>query len=99
LFTGLYPAVHGVRDKLGFRVPENVTTIAERLAARGFSTGAVLAAPVVGRESGIGGGGGSFEDPSREDRSLVPTIRAPIAARSSGSIGKSDVAEAGQRAL
>jgi arylsulfatase A-like enzyme len=67
LFTGLYPAVHGVRDNLGFRVPEAATTVAERLAALGFETAAVVAAPVIGRESGIGQGFASFEGPSRED--------------------------------
>jgi choline-sulfatase len=66
LFTGLYPDAHGVRDNLGFRLPQTARTLAERFAAHGWRTGAVVAAPVVGPESGITQGFELFDGPTRE---------------------------------
>src|SRR5258705_7586014 len=44
LFTGRYPTATGVRNNGAFVVPDSETTLAERLVARGYSTGAVIAA-------------------------------------------------------
>lgn len=41
LFTGLHPLVHGVNTKMD-TLPEEVTTLAETLAASGYRTGAVV---------------------------------------------------------
>lgn len=68
LFTGLYPDAHGVRDNLGFRLPDAARTLAERFAAHGWRTGAVVAAPVVGPESGITQGFELFDGPTRDSK-------------------------------
>jgi hypothetical protein len=38
IFTGLYPPHHAVRDNGGFVVGKDVTTLAERFLARGYTT-------------------------------------------------------------
>src|SRR5688572_17352026 len=47
LFTGLYPPGHGVRDNALFRLGPEAETLAERLGAAGFRTGAVVSAFVL----------------------------------------------------
>ena len=42
ILTGVYPMVHGVRDNLLFRLPEERDTLAELLQARGYATGAAV---------------------------------------------------------
>jgi arylsulfatase A-like enzyme/Flp pilus assembly protein TadD len=44
LFTGRYPTATGVRNNGTFVLPDSETTLAERLAAAGYATGAVIAA-------------------------------------------------------
>jgi choline-sulfatase len=52
LFTGLYPSRHGARHN-GMRVKANVPTLAEMLRARGFATGAFIAAFPLDRRFGL----------------------------------------------
>ncbi|MEZ5318309.1 MAG: sulfatase-like hydrolase/transferase, partial [Vicinamibacterales bacterium] len=40
ILTGHYPYEHGVRDNSGYRVPDGTVTLATRLKAAGFATGA-----------------------------------------------------------
>jgi arylsulfatase A-like enzyme len=56
ILTGHWPSVHGVRDNAGFPVPDSLPTLAERLKARGYRTGAVVAAFVLGSSSGLARG-------------------------------------------
>ncbi len=44
IFTGTYPTFHGVRDNAGFELPEQMTTLAEVLNGRGYSTAAFIGA-------------------------------------------------------
>ena len=44
IFTGLYPPGHGVRNNARFRLPEDVTTLAEVLRSAGYDTAAFTAA-------------------------------------------------------
>jgi arylsulfatase A-like enzyme len=56
ILTGQWPFAHGVRDNAGFAVPDSMPTLAERLKARGFRTGAVVAAFVLGSSTGLARG-------------------------------------------
>ncbi len=48
LFTGLLPTRHGVRDNLGYRLDAQAhPTLAARLRARGYATGAAVSAYVL----------------------------------------------------
>lgn len=63
LLTGLYPFEHGVRENIGFAVPEEVTTLAEILSSAGWRTAAFTAAFPVSSETGIQQGFREFHDP------------------------------------
>jgi len=44
MLSGLYPFQHGIRDNSGFRFPTSIPTLASRLKAAGFATGAFIGA-------------------------------------------------------
>jgi arylsulfatase A-like enzyme/Flp pilus assembly protein TadD len=56
ILTGLYPYQHGVRDNSGFRLDRKVSTAATLLSARGFATGAFVAAFVLDSRYGLSRG-------------------------------------------
>jgi arylsulfatase A-like enzyme/Flp pilus assembly protein TadD len=62
ILTGRWPAVHGVRDNAGFVLAPSVPTLAERLKARGFRTGAVVASVVLASSAGLGRGFDRYVD-------------------------------------
>jgi arylsulfatase A-like enzyme/Tfp pilus assembly protein PilF len=53
LLTGTYPPRHGVRDNGDFKVPQELTTLAELFQAQGFRTGAFVGAFVLDRRWGL----------------------------------------------
>ncbi len=62
ILTGLDPQEHGVRNNSAFVLDSSHTTIAEVLAARGYTTAATLAAFPVGAHSGLSQGFCSYDD-------------------------------------
>ncbi|MEQ8766982.1 MAG: sulfatase-like hydrolase/transferase [Planctomycetota bacterium] len=62
ILTGLYPPAHGVRDNGAFRLPEGVPTLATRLAARGYRTGAFVAAYPLDSAFGLARGFDHYDD-------------------------------------
>jgi len=64
LLTGLLPPQHGVRNNVGYALPERFTTLAERLQAAGYRTGAVVSSMVLRADTGIAQGFDSYEAPS-----------------------------------
>jgi choline-sulfatase len=62
LLTGLYPPRHGVRDNGTFVLPARVPTLAERLAAHGYDTAAVVSAVVLARRHGLDRGFRIYDD-------------------------------------
>lgn len=65
LMTGLNPYRHGARSNGVFTVAEEHTTLAERLAAEGYKTGAVIAAYVLDRKYGLAQGFETYDDDLR----------------------------------
>ena len=62
IFTGTFPPAHGVRDNGGFFLDERETTLAERLQARGFTTGGFVGAYVLDHKWGIAQGFQTYFD-------------------------------------
>lgn len=67
LFTGLLPPHHGVRDNADEALTASVETLAERLSARGFRTGAFVGSIVLSPDRGLAQGfdrydGGVWDD-------------------------------------
>jgi arylsulfatase A-like enzyme len=67
LLTARLPFAHGVRANAGYRLPGAEETLAEALRAAGYRTGAEVAAPVLGRGTGIEQGFDAFRDPRSPD--------------------------------
>ena len=62
IFTGLVPPHHGVRDNGGFVLAPEKTTLAERLKAAGYVTGAFVAAWVLEGRWGLSQGFDHYGD-------------------------------------
>lgn len=92
LLTGLYPTEAGATSETNY-LPENVVTLAERLAAAGYRTGAVVRNAWLSIERGFGQGFGDFieawrgEDDTIEvegEEAAVDSAVAWLEARASG---------------
>lgn len=62
ILTGLYPPAHGVRDNGLFVLAEEQTTLAERLAARGYATAAAIGGFPLEARFGIAQGFEHYDD-------------------------------------
>lgn len=62
ILTGLDPSRHGVQDNSGFRLPAEIDTVAERLAASGYETGAFVAAFPLDSQFGLAQGFDVYDD-------------------------------------
>ena len=62
LFTGLYPAEHGVRDNVAPTLGADVPLLADLFQREGFATGAFIASAVLERQSGLARGFTHYSD-------------------------------------
>ena len=62
LFTGLYPAEHGIRDNVSPPLGKSVPVLAEILQQRGFRTGAFVSSIVLSKQSGLSRGFAHYAD-------------------------------------
>ncbi|HYC58183.1 MAG TPA: sulfatase, partial [Thermoanaerobaculia bacterium] len=62
MFTGLLPADHGIRDNIGFTLPEKVPTLPALLKANGYATAAAVSAFVLRKGTGIARGFDAYDD-------------------------------------
>lgn len=62
ILTGLYPFAHGIRDNSGYRLRPGLTTLAGRLHARGYATGAFVGAFPLDARFGLGSGFDVYDD-------------------------------------
>ena len=74
LFTGLLPPVAGVRDNLGYRVPETVATLPQILKDAGYATGAAVSTFVLRRATGIARGFDAYDDAMEGERNEALTF-------------------------
>ena len=82
ILTGLYPYQHGYRQNSGFRLTDGVDTLAARLRAGGFSTGAFVGAFPLDARFGLTPGfdtyDGRFDDAGNGAEFLLPERPAPV---------------------
>jgi arylsulfatase A-like enzyme/tetratricopeptide (TPR) repeat protein len=67
LFTGLYPAEHGVRSNGRGRLDDSIPTMAEILRRHGYDTGAFVASFVLDSTFGLAKGFRTYDDDIVED--------------------------------
>jgi len=89
MLTGLVPLRHGVRDNGLLPVPAGADTLAERLSAAGFQTGAFVSAVVLAAPYGLDQGFDVYDAPSGSraasptahmlERPATETVRAALA--------------------
>ena len=82
ILSGLLPYEHGMRDNSGFRVRPSTATLATRLKARGFSTGAFVGGFPLTKRFGLTPGFDVYDDQMPETRGAIeismPERRADI---------------------
>lgn len=66
ILTGLYPHGHGVRDNAGFRLPNDVPTLATMLKSRGYATAAFVGAFPLDSRYGLTSGFDVYEEMYRQ---------------------------------
>ena len=71
ILSGLLPYEHGMRDNSGFRVRAGTPTLATRLKARGFSTGAFVGGFPLTKRFGLTPGFDVYDDQMPETRGAV----------------------------
>lgn len=62
MLTGQYPYEHGIRDNTGYRLRPNEPTMATRLKARGFATGAFIGGFPLDHRFGLNVGFDRYDD-------------------------------------
>lgn len=62
ILTGRLPFSHGVRDNIGFVVPDGTVTLAHRLRNAGYATGAFVSSFVLRRQVGLDRGFDTYDD-------------------------------------
>jgi arylsulfatase A-like enzyme/Flp pilus assembly protein TadD len=62
ILTGHFPYEHGIRDNSGFRVADGTVTIATRLKAAGFATGAFIGGFPLTKRFGLAPGFDVYDD-------------------------------------
>jgi arylsulfatase A-like enzyme/Tfp pilus assembly protein PilF len=62
IMTGLFPPAHGVRDNGNYALGAEAVTLAERLSAAGYRTGAFVSAAVLAKRYGLDQGFAVYDD-------------------------------------
>jgi arylsulfatase A-like enzyme/tetratricopeptide (TPR) repeat protein len=70
IMTGTYPVFHGVHDNDGFVLDDKVTTLAEILKAKGFSTGAFIGSYPLSAQFHVNQGFDTYDDDFKADWTL-----------------------------
>jgi arylsulfatase A-like enzyme/Flp pilus assembly protein TadD len=73
ILSGLLPYEHGMRDNSGFRVKPGTPTLATRLKARGFTTGAFVGGFPLTKRFGLTPGFDVYDDQMPETRGAIET--------------------------
>jgi len=78
ILTGLLPPAHGVRNNGTYRLADGAVTLAERLAAGGYRTGAFVGASVLDARYGLDQGFEVYDDemPGKPGAEFEPQRRA-----------------------
>jgi arylsulfatase A-like enzyme/Flp pilus assembly protein TadD len=72
LFTGTTPVHHGVHYNVGFRLRDNVPTLATTLKGAGYRTGGFVGSFVLDRKFGLGQGFDHYSDEMPDTDQVLP---------------------------
>ncbi|HEX6086903.1 MAG TPA: sulfatase-like hydrolase/transferase [Thermoanaerobaculia bacterium] len=78
MFTGLYPAGHGVRENARF-LAERHPLLAEKLKRAGYQTAAFVSAFAVAKRFGIARGFDLYDEPEKAERDAKATTERALA--------------------
>lgn len=76
ILTGLYPFEHGVRNNGNFYLAPRFETLATRLKARGYRTGAFVSSFILDRRYGLDRGFDVYDDRMEGEYAQVVTLQA-----------------------
>jgi arylsulfatase A-like enzyme/Tfp pilus assembly protein PilF len=76
ILTGLYPFEHGVRNNGNFYLAPRFETLATRLKARGYRTGAFVSSFILDRRYGLDRGFDMYDDRMEGEYAQVVTLQA-----------------------
>ena len=79
ILTGLRPPAHGVRTNDGFKLPDDVPTLAEHLRSASYRTAAFIAAFPLRRSTGLARGFDHYDDAflgARQERRASDVLQA-----------------------
>ena len=62
ILSGLLPLVHGVRDNIGYRFPEDVPSLPALIKQKGYATGAFVSSYVLRSSTGLSRGFDVYDD-------------------------------------
>jgi arylsulfatase A-like enzyme/Tfp pilus assembly protein PilF len=74
ILSGRYPFQHGVRDNAGFRFPQGADTLATRLRALGYRTGAFVSAFPLDSRFGLDVGFDVYDDTFADGRAATDFV-------------------------
>jgi choline-sulfatase len=80
IFSGRYPAEHGIRDNVAPSLAADVPVLAESFQRAGFSTAAFVSSVVLTRQSGLARGFDTYSDKfeiGEDDARFLNTIQKP----------------------
>jgi len=62
IFTGLVPPMHGVREQVGYKLPDKALTFPKLMKLAGYTIGGIVSAAVLDGGSGLAGGFDMYDD-------------------------------------
>lgn len=74
LLTGTYPAYHGVRDNVGYKLADSKSTLAEMLKAERYQTAAFIGAYVLNSKFGLSQGFDFYDDQMEGSSTSGPVV-------------------------
>ena len=86
IMTGTYPAYHGVRDNVGYKLSESKTTLAEILKTQHYRTAAFVGAYVLNAKFGLNQGFDDYDDKIEGSSKFGPVINLNQVERRAGEV-------------
>jgi arylsulfatase A-like enzyme/Tfp pilus assembly protein PilF len=86
IMTGTYPAYHGVRDNVGYKLSESKTTLAEILKTQRYQTAAFVGAYVLNSKFGLNQGFDDYDDKIEGSSNFGPVVNLNQVERRAGEV-------------
>ena len=86
IMTGTYPAFHGVRDNVGYKLSKSKTTVAVILKAQGYQTAAFVGAYVLNSKFGLNQGFDDYDDKIEGSSNFGPVVNLNQVERRAGEV-------------